>query len=64
MFSRTLFLVLMLWYKYIGATTWIGDPSRVVSAAEITTVESRHNTILNTFNGNLAVSDLIVLSEI
>ncbi|WWC62098.1 uncharacterized protein I303_104688 [Kwoniella dejecticola CBS 10117] len=40
---------------YIGGTTLIGDKGLLVSAAEITTVESRHNTVLNTLNGGSAV---------
>ncbi|KAK4686881.1 hypothetical protein P7C73_g3243, partial [Tremellales sp. Uapishka_1] len=35
---------------YVGGTTLIDDKSLLVSAAEIVTVEARHNTILNTFN--------------
>ncbi|KAK6909974.1 hypothetical protein I203_104000 [Kwoniella mangroviensis CBS 8507] len=40
---------------YIGGTTLIGDKSLLVSAAEITTVEARHNTVLNTLNGRSSV---------
>ncbi|WVW84033.1 hypothetical protein I302_106061 [Kwoniella bestiolae CBS 10118] len=40
---------------YIGGTTLIGDKSLLVSAAEITTVEARHNTVLNTLNGGPSI---------
>ncbi|WVF71281.1 hypothetical protein IAT40_006084 [Kwoniella sp. CBS 6097] len=40
---------------YIGGTTLIGDKALLVSAAEIATVEARHNTVLNTFNSGSSV---------
>ncbi|WVQ80817.1 hypothetical protein IAT38_002924 [Cryptococcus sp. DSM 104549] len=40
---------------YIGGTTLIGDKALLVSAAQITTVESRHNTVLNLFNSGSSV---------
>ncbi|WVQ99587.1 hypothetical protein IAU59_006723 [Kwoniella sp. CBS 9459] len=40
---------------YIGGTTLIGDKALLVSAAEITTVEARHNTVLNTFNSGSSI---------
>ncbi|TYJ54115.1 hypothetical protein B9479_005211 [Cryptococcus floricola] len=42
---------------YLGGTTLIGDKSLLVNAAQITTVESRHNTVLNLFNSGSSVAN-------
>lgn len=39
--------------RYIGGTTLIVDKGLLVSAAQIATVEARHNTVLNALNGEL-----------
>jgi len=40
---------------YLGASTLITDPSILVSAASILTVEARHQTVLNILNGGTAI---------
>ena len=37
--------------RYIGGATLIADSGLLVSAAEILSVEARHNTVLNILNG-------------
>ncbi|GFZ43846.1 hypothetical protein JCM24511_01566 [Saitozyma sp. JCM 24511] len=42
---------------YIGGATLISDKSLLVSAAEILTVEARHNSGLNTFNSGSSIAN-------
>jgi len=45
--------------RYIGGTTLIEDKTLLVRAAQITTVEGRHNTVLNLLNGGSSVPNAI-----
>lgn len=41
---------------YLGAANLIGDPRVLTAAATIVTVESRHGTLLNIFEGATPIS--------